>query len=151
MKDTRESLKPKIDIYRKLSEAICEQDISALPEFWQGPDCRLECRLNGRKFSADGRYKVEGNALAGLLGGSKTTEYEIRFTGEIVGRRVFGEVERKSLSSAKPTLLGRNEDKKKFAIIFDKSLRNGNIVEDIYTSSPKYFKIESLPLEKDIE
>ena len=139
--DILESTATKIEAFRKISQAICDPDIAAMTTEWTSPDCDLAVTVEGRSFEGHGRYEVKANALSGLLGNTKATEYELILRGEILGRRVFGDVTRRPVGSTSGSLLRDAEQKKSFAIIFDKDIRNGEVIESINTRFPRYYQI----------
>jgi tetratricopeptide (TPR) repeat protein len=142
VEEVLDAAKRKIDTFNRLSQAICEPDITNLAALWTSPDCELTVTVTGKRFVAKGLYTVK-NALSGLLATSKSTEYELIFSGEIFGRRVFGEIERKTLGSAPATILGRGDDKKLFAMLFDEEFHRAEVIESINTRHPRYYEISA--------
>ena len=134
-------MKSKAALYERLSSAILRPNFYELGRVWVSPDCDLEVMLSNRKFSASGRYTVKSSGLGGILGGSTSSEYEVRFEGLVIGHRIFGEVERKPLKGATDSLFGALDRKKKFAIIFNGELTQANVTEDVGSRNPRTYTI----------
>lgn len=132
--------KKKADTFKKLGQAICDPDIITLEPVWTSPDSELAVKIDGKKFEARGRYEVK-NILSGLLGTAKPSEYELILTGNIMGRRVFGEIRRKSLSSTASSILSERDQQKRFAIVFASDFQSAEVIESIDTRSPRYYEI----------
>jgi len=142
VKDALDKMKPKIDFYRRLSRAILTKNITQLPHRWTCPNGNLSVDLSEGKFHARCEYKVEGNALSGLLGGATVSEYRLEMNGAVCGSRVYGKIKRKKLSG--PTsFLGSDDEERPFALIFADDLNSADVMENLTSKSPNYFKIEA--------
>ena len=135
--------KSKADFYRLSSQAIQRPNIAGLGPAWEAPSCTLSVSLDGLKFSAEGEYEVEQNALsAGLLGGHKNKTYRLRLTGEISGHRVYGTVERRSKDGNGLAGLGLSDREKKFLAVFSADLESAKVAEDINSRTPSFFDMK---------
>ena len=139
--ELQSDMKSKAALYQGLSTAILRPNIHELGRVWEGPDCALEVVLSGRNFIASGNYTVKNSGLGGLLGGSTSSEYLVKFDGSVIGQRVFGEVERKPLKGATDSLFGALDRKKKFAIIFNDNLTIASFSEDVGSRSPRTYDV----------
>ncbi|QGY79492.1 tetratricopeptide repeat protein [Sphingorhabdus lacus] len=147
------SASKKIAAFEKLGQAILEPDIITLNAEWICPDCELTVAIKDSKFEASGRYQEKMNALTGLLATVKHKEYEIAFTGEIAGRRVFGDVVRTPVGTNATSILAGalNRESKRFAILFDSTLQSGEVIEAIDSREPRFYQIHAKPRQPRLE
>lgn len=141
-------LRAKADFYRDSSQAIQKKNILKLHPYWQAPNCIIKISIEGNKFSAEGEYQIEQNALSSGIFGSKTNKiFKLRMDGIICGRRVFGTIERKSPQNSGLSGLGFSEREKKFLAIFSDDLTSAKVAENINSRKPSFFEIESTKAE----
>jgi len=143
LEEALSNAKNKAEVYRASSQAIQKPNISDLGPLWQAPNCALTVSIDGLNFLAEGEYEVEQNALsAGLFGSQKSKTYQLRLSGSISGRRVYGTIERKPKNDSGLTGLGISDHEKKFLAIFSDDLQSAKVAEGINSRTPHFFDIK---------
>jgi tetratricopeptide (TPR) repeat protein len=101
--ETIEKAKPISEFYKYYGYALTQDELPDYSGLIQGPDCRLNIKIEGGRFLAEGSYEQTanalglGNALAGFaLAQPKPTKYLLRYEGAIEGRTVSGSYTKKA-------------------------------------------------------
>lgn len=142
LEELRRQIKSKADFYQRLSNAILSPNAKEISAQWVAPECTLRLELTGNQIRATGIYTTEGNSLLGLFGAKQRTEYQINFVGSIIGRRAFGDVERRPTRDQESSLLDSLNQKKKFSMIFNDDYSVAEVAEDLTSRVPRFYRIE---------
>lgn len=138
----------KSEFYRKFGAAVSQPDLSNIEEKWQGPDCILVVKQDGRKFTATGSYEQPSGILANTLAGlaSPQLRYQVVYNGTIRGRAVEASVTRKQEGQITPLstiLLGADTEKKVLLILSDSGIEF-SAMEGPDANQPQHYLIRTL-------